>query len=168
MPKSANLATRCCSHLEQIDSLTADQTAQLTVLYQAEWWTAGRAHRDVERMLNGSDIVFGLAERDTGALVAFARALTDGVFKAIILDLIVRQDYRGLGVGDSMIHLILAHPRLQGVRHKELYCLPELMPFYRRFGFSTEVGAIALMRHERRRRLASDLGAEPSAAHDLR
>jgi hypothetical protein len=32
--------------------------------------------------VSGSQRVFGIAERETGRLVAFARVLTDGVFKA--------------------------------------------------------------------------------------
>jgi len=39
-----------------------------------------------------------------------------------------------------------ADPRLSRVKHFELYCLPELEPFYESFGFSTEAGGVRLMR----------------------
>jgi hypothetical protein len=41
---------------------------------------------------------------------------------------------------------LVSHPDLARVKHFELYCLPELIPFYERWGFSTEVGEIVLMR----------------------
>lgn len=151
------MTLRSLPYLEEVDGLTADQAAQLTELYQAEWWTAGRTRRDVARMLDGSDIVLGLVEPDTRELAAFARVLTDGVFKAIIFDVIVRADCRARGVGDQLVRRILAHPRLRGVRHTELYCLPELVPFYRRFDFSTDVGSVALMRCDRAAGLSMNL-----------
>jgi len=41
---------------------------------------------------------------------------------------------------------IVEHPDLRAVRHFELYCLPELRGFYERWGFSSDVGGIVLMR----------------------
>jgi hypothetical protein len=46
---------------------------------------------------------------------------------------------------------IVEHPDLRAVKHFELACLRELAPFYARFGFTTEVGGILLMRRSRPR-----------------
>ena len=43
---------------------------------------------------------------------------------------------------------ILGDARLSRVKHFELYCLPELEPYYAAFGFSTDVGGIRLMRRQ--------------------
>lgn len=43
----------------------------------------------------------------------------------------------------------MSHPRRREVGHVELYCLPELAPFYERWGFSTDVGGVLLQRAER-------------------
>jgi len=40
----------------------------------------------------------------------------------------------------------LQHPQLAGVRSVELVCQPELVPFYRRHGFTDQVGHSRLMR----------------------
>ena len=40
----------------------------------------------------------------------------------------------------------LTHPRLREARHVELYSLPELIPFYERWGFSTDVGGVRFQR----------------------
>jgi hypothetical protein len=41
---------------------------------------------------------------------------------------------------------LLEHPSLKTVRHLELYCLPELIPFYRRWGFTDELGELRFLR----------------------
>jgi len=61
---------------------------------------------------------------------------------------IVAPAYRGLGAGRRLMDLVQTHPRIRDVRHKELYCLPEMVPFYRRWDFSEETGGVTLMRCE--------------------
>jgi hypothetical protein len=45
-----------------------------------------------------------------------------------------------------VIEHVLRHERLREVRHIELYCLPDMFAFYRRHGFTDDVGAVRLMR----------------------
>src|SRR5690606_30545883 len=97
------------------------------------------------RVVDGSQICVGLVE-SSGRLVGFSRVLTDFTFKALIFDVIVAQDYRGVGLRDRLVSQILEHDKLGGVKTLELYCLPELIPFYQRYGFSEDVGPIRLMR----------------------
>lgn len=104
---------------------------------------------DVETMLAETDVVIGLTDSVTGDLVAFARVLTDSVYKALIFDVIVRDDRRGTGLGGRLMEEILAHPDLGRVDHFELYCLDDLVPFYERWGFTDELGELRLMRRER-------------------
>ena len=53
---------------------------------------------------------------------------------------------RGSGVGAVLMDAVVWHPRLSGVRSLELVCQPELMSFYRRWGFTEDVGGSRLMR----------------------
>ena len=131
---------------QHIDHLTEDQVSQLYRLYQLEWWTKGRSLADVHTMLTHSDYIFGVCEPGSDRLIAFARVLTDRVFKAFIFDVIVDRAYRGTGLGKATMERVVSHPDLFRVKHFELYCLPELIPFYARWGFSTQVGEIVLMR----------------------
>ena len=41
---------------------------------------------------------------------------------------------------------IVRHPKLVDVRSVELVCQPDLVPFYRRWGFTDQVGRSLLMR----------------------
>jgi ribosomal protein S18 acetylase RimI-like enzyme len=134
--------------LSPTTSLTDAQVRQLHALYRNEWWTRDRTLDEVRRMLAQSDYVFGLTEPGSGALVAFARVLTDRVFKAFVFDVIVAPAHRGRKAGRAIVDAVLEHPDLAAVRHWELYCLPEMVSFYRQWGFSADVGGVVLLRRQ--------------------
>jgi GNAT acetyltransferase-like protein len=133
------------------DSLTAiydldeRQVAQLHALYQKEWWTKGRSLSATRQCVEGSQVCVALVD-GAGTLHAFARVISDFIFKAVIFDVIVSSDARHGGLGDRLMQLIRGHEKLRHVSHIELYCLPELFPFYQRSGFSENVGNLRLMR----------------------
>jgi predicted GNAT family N-acyltransferase len=128
-----------------VHALNDAQIRQLHALYQNEWWTRGRSLDATRQCVSGSQICIGLVDGEDN-LAAFARVITDFTFKALIFDVIVARDARGTGLGKRLFDEITGHERLRGVRHFELYCLPELFAFYRRFGFSENVGEVRLMR----------------------
>jgi len=113
-------------------------------LFKSAWWAASRDLSGVRAMLERSDVVVAL--HVDGELAGFARALTDEVYLAIILDVIVAPAYRGTGLGAALMDAIVNHPKVSGARSIELVCQPDLMPFYRRWGFTDRVGHSRLMR----------------------
>ena len=129
-----------------LNALSQAPTEQLHSLYQRKWRTVGRSLADVRTMLQHSDFVFAIAAADSHKLLAFARVLTDRVFKALVLDVIVHPDHRSAGLGSFLMAHIMAHPVLSRVRHIELYCLPERADFYQRHGFTSELGQLHFMR----------------------
>lgn len=131
--------------LSPLATLSDDHVDQLVALYQGEWWCKGRERPDVETMLRHSDFVFAYGDAD-GRLAAFARVLTDRVFKALVFDVIVRPDCRGTGIGRRMLADIQGHPALARVRHLELYCRPELRAFYAAQGFADAEGVVLMRR----------------------
>lgn len=54
-----------------------------------------------------------------------------------------------------LMDAIVGHPELAEVRSIELICQPELVPFYRCWGFTDEVGRSLLMRRTSDSRLSS-------------
>jgi predicted GNAT family N-acyltransferase len=119
--------------VERIDD---SQRGDLMELYRHEWWTNQRRDEDVAQMLQHSDLVVGVCTDPGGQLVGFTRVLTDGVFKALIFDVIVARPHRHTGLGRQLMDYVLNHSMLAGVRHIELYCKPELIPFYEQWGFT--------------------------------
>jgi len=132
-----------------------DDVPGLLELFAGAWWTADRTSADVARMVAVSSLVLTLTHRPSGRLVGFARVLTDEVYLAVVLDVIVAGDARGSGLGALLMDAVVRHPRLAGVRSVELVCQPELMPFYRRWGFTDQVGGSRLMRRTTDPRLAT-------------
>jgi GNAT superfamily N-acetyltransferase len=128
-----------------IQALSSRHVVQLQRMYEQEWWTRGRTRVETQRMLKHSDCVIGLVDGD-GRLCAFCRVLTDQVFKALLFDVIVDASFRGQGLGQRLLEEVRAHPKVAGVKHLELYCLPEMVPFYARFGFSADVGGVRFLR----------------------
>ena len=84
----------------------------------------------------------------TTSLVGFARVLTDTVYKAFVFDVIVRPDRRGRGLVRRLMDAIISHPQLSGVKHFELYCRPDVVELYTKWGFSTELSGQVFMRRD--------------------
>lgn len=133
--------------MQLIHSLTENQIQQLHHLYQNEYWSKGRSIEDTRRCVEGSSILFAFIENEE--LQAFARVVTDYIFKAFIFDVIVSPSQRTQGFGKQIVEAIVQNPQLQKVKHIELYCLPELSGFYNRFGFTHDTGDMQLMRRDR-------------------
>ena len=131
--------------MDIIYQLNTEQISELHALYQNEWWTKGRTLEETQNCVSGSQICVALVDLH-GCLKGFARVLTDYTFKALIFDVIVAPDQRKTGLGNELIRLIKEHKKLRAVKCFELYCLPELEPFYTNQGFTTDVGNIKLMR----------------------
>jgi GNAT superfamily N-acetyltransferase len=129
-----------------IERLSEEQVRDLHGLYQAEWWTHRRNVDDVARMLEGSNVVLGFEDEESGRLIGFARVITDFVYKALVLDVIVAASHRGTGTGKALMDAVIEHPELKDVLHFELYCRPELVPFYERWGFTDQLGELRFMR----------------------
>ncbi len=140
------LGTAGSSGYRLITALSERHTQQLHQLYLGEWWTYARTLADTRSVLEHSDFVVGIVGSSDDELKAFARVLTDWTFKALVFDVIVAPHCRTAGLGRQLLEHLVTHPALARVRHLELYCLPDLVPFYEQWGFSTSVSGVTLMR----------------------
>lgn len=106
-----------------------DALALLHGTYWNDWPTAS----ELRRAHLGSTAWVGVREAG-GALIATARALSDGGKFALIYDVAVAAAWRGRGIGEALIRHLLAHPRLRATPRIWLKTR-DAMDFYRRFGF---------------------------------
>jgi GNAT superfamily N-acetyltransferase len=127
-----------------VANLTENHISELLELYKSEFWSYKRTREDVVKMLAASDIIVGLVDENE-QLIGFSRVLTDFVYRATIYDVIVKPTYRKMGLGAKLIDTVINHHELASVEQIALYCLPEMIPFYERWGFSDNVGEIRLM-----------------------
>lgn len=117
----------------QLDGAGVAAKELLPLLAQAPW-AAGRDLAGVERMLRHSPVQ--VAARAEGRLVGFARAITDGRYRAIVDDVVVDEAWRGRGLGHDLVLRLLE--ALDGVEQVRLVCRPDLVPFYDTLGFEPE------------------------------
>jgi len=122
-----------------------EQVKQVHQLYQEVWWGKERTIEDTKRCIQGSQVCIGILNEE-GQLIAFTRVISDFIYKAIIFDVIVSENCRTKGLGQQLMSLVKSHEQLRSIKHFELYCLPEMESFYQRFGFSTDIDGIKLMR----------------------
>jgi GNAT superfamily N-acetyltransferase len=97
-------------------------------------WAANRSPADLQTMLAGS-VCIGAWEDDR--LVGFARAITDGVYRALLEDVVVDESLRDQGIGRALVEKLLE--RLAPVQQILLVCGDRLVPFYGQFGFEPMV-----------------------------
>jgi predicted GNAT family N-acyltransferase len=135
--------------IEIIDFLSERQINDLHDLYQSAWWSKDRELAEIKRMLKNTSIIVAIRDIDAKKVIAFSRILTDFVYKAIILDMIVAPDYRGYQLDNLMIDTICHHPKLISVKTFELMCRSELIPFYKKWNFVEDSDGMHLMRYTR-------------------
>jgi GNAT superfamily N-acetyltransferase len=134
------------SRLQLHRSLNDHEVDQLVELFQEEWWTKGRTKADVVKTLASGGPVFAFIDSDGDELVAFARAMTDGIYKAMIFDIIVKSTWRNTGLGGLLMETVMNDPALVNIKDRELYCLAEMVPFYQKWGFTDELTGLHFMR----------------------
>ena len=114
------------------------------LLDQHTFWAQRRSLGQLRRMLAGSAAVVSLWRGKR--LVGFARASSDGVFRAVLWDVVVAVEHQGQGLGRRIVEALLQAPALQGVERVYLMTTNSA-GFYQQLGFH-EVNAQRLLRLE--------------------
>ncbi len=98
------------------------------------YWGRFRAREDFEAQFAAAWRVIGGYEADTGRLVAFARAVGDGVSHAYLADLFVVPRARGTGLGKELVSTMI--DRGPGACFRWGLHTADAHGLYRRFGFA--------------------------------
>jgi GNAT superfamily N-acetyltransferase len=112
------------------DRCRLDVTAIHEFLCETDW-ARGIPREIVERSIANS-LCFGAFHK--GALVGFARVITDYVCLAYVADVFVLPEHRGRGVARLLMQAILDHADLQQVR-RLLLATQDAQGLYAKFGF---------------------------------
>ena len=101
-------------------------------LSTSSYWAAGRPLEVVRRGIENS-LPFGVFKGIEQ--VGFARVVTDYATFAWLADVFVLPAFQGQGLGKWLIGVIVAHPRLQGLRRWVL-ATKDAHGLYAQFGFT--------------------------------
>ena len=97
------------------------------------YWSKGIPRELVARSIEHS-LCFGVYD-GSGALVGFARVVSDFATVAYLGDVFILESHRGRGLSRSLMESITQHPALQGLR-RWILLTRDAHGLYQKFGFT--------------------------------
>ena len=83
------------------------------------FWAKNRTIKDLKKCLANSDVIVSLWVRDE--IVGFGRALTDGIYRGVLWDIVIDQNYQGEGFGKLIVKSLLSSKKIKNT--KKLYLM---------------------------------------------
>ncbi|HEY9640262.1 MAG TPA: GNAT family N-acetyltransferase [Coleofasciculaceae cyanobacterium] len=119
--------SRSCESTLEIDLHQLQALFQLTA-----FWASDRRLEDWAVAIANSKPV--VTVKDGDRLIGFARATSDGIYRATIWDVAIHPDYQGAGLGRKLVETVLMHPHVNRVERVYLMTTNQ-QHFYERIGF---------------------------------
>ncbi|MDD3149865.1 MAG: GNAT family N-acetyltransferase [Candidatus Gastranaerophilales bacterium] len=119
---------------------------QIQTLYLSVGWQYREAE-DIEKALKRSMVV--VSAWDAELLVGVARAVSDGVFSAIIWDVAVEPTYQHKGLGKIILQTMLTKLDDCGISLITLYTDYAKKDFYAKLGFENNNQVLGMFRYKR-------------------
>lgn len=98
------------------DPERVDVDAAWAFLSTSAYWANWRQRDDFERQLASAWRVVGAFDRSNGAMVGFARGISDGVALAYLADVYVLPESRGRGLGKALVATMIERGPGSGFR----------------------------------------------------
>lgn len=119
---------------------------QLQDLFIAVGWS-NRPATKVQQCLGGSFCHTSLWHLYQGQeqLIGFARAISDGVFHALLLDVLIHPQFQNRGLGKKLVQTIIKQLQQSDIGEISLFTSPHVMDFYHRLGFVSRPNNLQLM-----------------------
>ena len=96
------------------------------------FWAKSRKIIDLKKCLSNSDVIVSLWVGDE--IVGFGRALTDGIYRGVLWDIVIDENHQGKGFGSLIIQKLLSSKKIQNT--KKLYLMTTNKKlFYSQFNF---------------------------------
>ncbi len=106
---------------------------ELQVLFQkTAHWAQERCVKDWAIAIANSNPI--VTAWDGDRLIGFSRAISDGIYRATIWDVVIDPDYQGAGLGRKLVETVLMHPHVNRVEKVYLVTTHQ-QSFYERIGF---------------------------------
>jgi ribosomal protein S18 acetylase RimI-like enzyme len=115
--------------------------SDLMMLYKNAGWWEERKEQDIEKMLK-QDISIGVWSDNN--LIGFARAVSDGKFRAYIEDVVIHNEFQKTGMGTKLVSKLL--DKLSHIDTISLFCGEDLISFYEKHNFKLSQSQYVLHR----------------------
>jgi predicted N-acetyltransferase YhbS len=128
------------------DRERVDVDAVHRFLRDEAYWVPGRSRATVQRLVGSSTRVLAAYDR-SGALVGFARVMSDGANMAWLGDVFVVESHRGRGIGAALVREAVEDPRFRDLAW--FLNTRDAHDLYGRFGFQPADPARTMVRPRR-------------------
>ena len=113
-------------------------------LHRNAFWAKDRKINDLRKCLANSDVIISLWSLNE--LVGFGRALTDGIYRGVLWDIVIDQNHQGKGYGKIIINSLLDSKKIKHTKKIYLMTTNKKL-FYSQLDFK-EVTSQNLLVHE--------------------
>ena len=96
------------------------------------FWAKNRTINDLKKCLSNSDVVISLWVGEE--IVGFGRALTDGIYRGVLWDIVIDQNHQGKGFGTLIVKNLLSTKKIKNTKKLYLMTSNKKM-FYSQFDF---------------------------------
>ena len=108
------------------------------------FWAQKRTTNDLKKCLANSDVIVSLWVGKE--IVGFGRALTDGIYRGVLWDIVIDQNHQGKGFGTLIVKNLLSAKKIKNTKKIYLMTTNKQM-FYSQFNFKS-VTSQNLLIHE--------------------
>ena len=107
------------------------------------FWAKSRTINDLKKCLANSDVIISLWVGKE--IVGFGRALTDGIYRGVLWDIVIDENHQGQGFGTLIIKKLLSAKKIKNT--KKLYLMTTNKKlFYSQFDFEEVTAQNLLIR----------------------
>ena len=107
------------------------------------FWAQKREPKNIKRMLANSSLVITIGNKKK--LIAFGRALSDGVYRAVLWDVVVAEEFQKQGIGTKLINSLLESAELKNI-NKVYVMTTHCSQFYSSMNFEKELEQTLLIK----------------------
>jgi nitroimidazol reductase NimA-like FMN-containing flavoprotein (pyridoxamine 5'-phosphate oxidase superfamily)/GNAT superfamily N-acetyltransferase len=123
---------------------TEHELEQTPRLLLGRYWKENATPESIRLSHARSSAWVGALARE-GTLIGMARALGDAAARGVLYDVVVDEPFQKLGLGRSLVQLLLNHPAVRGCE-RLLLATRDRMRFYEHFGFQNLTDNEMMMR----------------------
>ncbi len=143
-----------CRKIQFCDRRSQVDFQQLQGLFNlAAFWARDRSLEDMQIAIANSDPVITAwdtrlkASPDEQHMIGFARATSDGIYRATIWDVVIHPDYQGAGLGRKLVQTVISHPKLSRVERIYLMTTHQ-QEFYKKIGFESNTSTTLVLHNQ--------------------
>ena len=107
------------------------------------FWAKGRTINDLKKCLANSDVIISIW-RDN-KIVGFGRALSDGVYRGVLWDIVIDKDHQGNGYGKLILKKLLNSKKIKNTQKIYLMTTNKKL-FYSKYDFKEVITQDLLIR----------------------